>query len=104
MSYRHLQGVSLGHGNEGVRRMHNNLTRDRHDVLMARMAATLGADLDDAELRGDLPPELREEMLSACTGCAQPGACAHWLGEHAQEDEAPAYCRNRTILHALAAE
>ena len=84
--------------------MQSNLTRDRHETLMSRMAVTLGADLDDAELRGDLPPEMRDDMLSACTGCAEPGACAHWLAEHAESDEAPGYCRNRDILHALAAE
>lgn len=71
---------------------------------MTRMATALGADLDDAELRGDLPPELRDDMLSACTGCAQPGPCARWLDRTAEADTAPAFCRNRDILHALAAE
>lgn len=84
--------------------MQSNLTRDRHEALMTKMATTLGADLDDAELRGDLPPEMRDDMLSACTGCAAPGACAHWLDAHAQAEAAPGYCRNRQILHALAAE
>lgn len=84
--------------------MPSNLTRDRHEALMTRMAATLGADLHDAELRGDLPPEMRNDMLSACLGCAEPGACAHWLATHAEADEAPEYCRNRDTLHGLAAE
>lgn len=84
--------------------MQSNMTRQRHEALMTRMATTLGADLDDAELRGDLPPEMRDDMLSACTGCADPGACTHWLEEHAQAETAPEYCRNRDILRDLAAE
>jgi len=84
--------------------MQTNMTLDRHEALMTRMAGTLGADLDDAELRGDLPPEMRDEMLLACTGCAEPCACAQWLDQTAQADTAPGYCRNRDILHAIAAE
>jgi hypothetical protein len=84
--------------------MPSNTTLDRHEMLMTLMASTLGADLDDAELRGDLPPEMRNDMLLACTGCSEPGACAHWLQANHEADEAPGYCRNRSILHALAAE
>jgi hypothetical protein len=63
-----------------------------------------GADLDEAELRGHLTPEAREDMLSACTGCANPTACAHWLDRTATADEGPDYCRNTSILQRLAAE
>jgi hypothetical protein len=84
--------------------MQGKTTLDRHEALMARMARTLGADLDDAELRGDLPPELRDEMLLACTGCSDPGSCAHWLDRHHEADAAPGYCRNGDLLHRLAAE
>lgn len=71
---------------------------------MGRMAATLGADLEAAELRGDLPPELREEMVLACTGCSDPGACRRWLDAHEHADRAPGYCRNGELLRTLAAE
>jgi hypothetical protein len=84
--------------------MPSNTTRDRHEALMSRMARTLGADLADAELRGDLPPEMQHEMLSACMGCAEPGTCADWLARTAEAEAAPGYCRNRDILQALAAE
>ncbi len=84
--------------------MQGNKTRAHHAALMNRMAATLGADLDEAELRGALPPEGREAMLSACTGYANPTACAHWLDRTAKADTAPGYCRNTGILHRLAAE
>jgi hypothetical protein len=84
--------------------MQSNMTSDRHAALMAKMATILGTDLDDAELRGDLPPEMRDDMLSACAGCAEPGNCARWLARTAQAEAAPDYCRNRDILHSLAAE
>jgi hypothetical protein len=84
--------------------MQGKLTRDRHERLMTRMADTLGADLETAEAQGQLPPEMREDMLLACTGCADPTACRHWLETHDTADAAPGYCRNRDILHNLAAE
>ena len=84
--------------------MQGKLTRDHHEGLMTRMAETLGADLDAAELRGDLPPEMREDMLLACTGCSDPTACQHWLSTHDQAEAAPEYCRNSAILRNLAAE
>jgi hypothetical protein len=68
------------------------------------MAKTLGADLDAAELRGDLPPEMREDMLMACTGCSDPNGCQHWLDTHERAEAAPGYCRNGSILRSLAAE
>ena len=39
--------------------MQGDKTLKEHEKLMGRMAQTLGADLDEAELRGDLPPEER---------------------------------------------
>ena len=84
--------------------MQGNKTRAQHAALMGRMAETLGADLDLAELRGALPPEQREDMLLACTGCANPTACAHWLARTAKADTAPGYCRNTDILRRLVAE
>jgi hypothetical protein len=84
--------------------MQGKLTRDRHEGLMTGMAKTLGADLDAAELRGDLPPEMREDMLMACTGCSDPNGCQHWLDTHERAEAAPGYCRNGSILRSLAAE
>lgn len=90
--------------NTGKRQMQGDKTRARHAALMHQMAATLGADLDHAEMQGDLPPEMREEMLLACTGCSDPTGCAHWLSRTAKAADAPGYCRNGDILHRLAAE
>lgn len=84
--------------------MQGDKTRAQHGALMNRMAKTLGVDLDAAELRGELPPEQREEMLLACTGCADPTGCAQWLARTQSADAAPGYCRNDDVLRRLAAE
>ena len=88
---------------KGVQSMQGNKTRARHEVLMTRMAETLGVDLDAAEMRGDLPPEAREAMLLACTGCSDPAGCARHLAAHPKAEEAPDFCRNRDLLRGLAA-
>ena len=77
-------------------------TLNLHEDLMGRMARTLGADLDEAELRGELAPEVRTEMLLCCTGCSDPGGCKHWLDDHAEAVAAPDYCRNGAELADLA--
>ncbi|AHM04267.1 hypothetical protein roselon_01908 [Roseibacterium elongatum DSM 19469] len=82
--------------------MQGKKTLDRHEDLMNRMATSLGADLDEAELRGDLTPEGRTDMLMACTGCTDPAACKEWLLGNGSADEAPGYCRNRGSLRELA--
>ena len=82
--------------------MQGDTTLKMHEALMDRMARTLGADLDDAELRGDLPPEMRQEMLLSCTGCSDPNGCAHWLDTHESAGAAPGYCRNGPVLAELA--
>lgn len=79
-------------------------TLDRHEDLMSHMAAKVGVDLDEAELRGDLLPELRDDMVLSCTSCADPTSCAKWLEQAADGSAPPAYCRNRDILLDLAAE
>jgi hypothetical protein len=75
---------------------------DMHAGLVARMAKTLGADLEEAAQRGKLPEGLGSLVLS-CTGCREAGACAGWLGENADgADAAPGYCVNGERLRALA--
>jgi hypothetical protein len=82
--------------------MPGNKTLQTHEDLMDRMARTLGADLDAAELRGDLPPEMREGMLLSCTGCSDADGCQRWLDSHDQAEAAPGYCRNGARLAELA--
>ena len=78
--------------------MQGNKTKAVHAALMGRMARTLGVDLDEAELRGDLPPEMRDDMVLACTGCSDPAGCREWLVAHDVADAAPGYCRNADLL------
>lgn len=77
-------------------------TLKQHEVLMDQMAQRLGADLDEAELRGDLPPEERSDMVLSCTGCSDPEGCQKWLAQNASADSAPGYCRNADRLVGLA--
>jgi hypothetical protein len=75
---------------------------DMHAGLVARMAETLGADLEEAALRGKLPEGLGDIVLS-CMGCRQAGACEGWLAQNAGGAEAaPGYCVNGERLRALA--
>lgn len=81
--------------------MQGRKTLEDHEILVNRMAGTLGVDLDEAELRGDVTPEFRDEMTLSCTACSDVGGCDRWLGENAKADQTPSYCRNSEILAAL---
>ena len=76
---------------------------DKHADLVNRMADTLGVDLAEETLRGELPPQdLRATVLN-CMGCREAGACETWLAEHPEgADATPGYCRNKERLEALA--
>ena len=76
---------------------------DKHAELVNRMAETLGVDLAEEMLRGNLPPQdLRSTVLN-CMSCREAGACEAWLAEHPEgADAAPGYCRNKERLTALA--
>jgi hypothetical protein len=76
---------------------------DKHAELVNRMAETLGVDLAEEMLRGNLPPQdLRATVLN-CMGCREAGACENWLSDHPEgADATPGYCRNKERLEALA--
>lgn len=76
-------------------------TIEEHSRLMGRMADRLGVDLDEAELRGDLLPAERDNMVLSCTNCTSPEECRTWLDQHGASDDAPEYCRNGSELKAL---
>lgn len=79
-------------------------TLKRHAALVDRMATTLNVDLEEATLRGALPPETLVDAVLRCTGCANPDACDHWLEDHqgTVEHSPPSYCRNTELLKSLA--
>ena len=75
----------------------------RHAELVDRMATTLGVDLEEATMRGDLPMDEIADVVLRCTNCSDPDGCAHWLDDHAATgaDHAPGYCRNAVQLEGL---
>lgn len=75
------------------------MTRAIRDGLMARMATRAGADLEEAELRGKLPPEMRADMAQRCAGCSDPAGCARHLGTSGRD--VPGYCRNADRFRLL---
>jgi len=83
--------------------MQSSLTLKRHADLVDRMATAQGVDLEETMMAGHLTPGELGEAVLACTGCAAPGACAHWLDAHEPGEAAPSYCRNADLLAGLAA-
>ena len=77
-------------------------TLKRHADLMDRMATTLGLDLEEKALRGELPFDEIPDAVLRCTGCTGAGECEAWLKAHeAGSDETPAYCRNSALFKTL---
>jgi hypothetical protein len=76
---------------------------DMHAGLVTRMAGTLGVDLAEEAMRGELPPQDLRGLVMTCMGCREAGACGAWLEENAGgAAAAPGFCRNRERLQALA--
>jgi hypothetical protein len=64
--------------------------------LMDQMAQKLGADLQG------LSPEVYRTAVLRCANCGQADACKGWLDRHDNADSAPGYCRNKSLMEALA--
>jgi hypothetical protein len=73
----------------------------RHAHLVNEMAARVGADLPAALADGRLSAEGLRAAVMRCTGCANPGDCAHWLEATAEAEAAPGYCGNGELFAAL---
>jgi hypothetical protein len=82
--------------------MQRHETLRRHADLMDRMATTVGVDLEEAALRGNLSVDEIGDAVLACTGCAAPEACDVWMSENRQAAQPPGYCRNAGLLTRLA--
>jgi hypothetical protein len=75
---------------------------DRHADLVTRMADTVGADLGEAAIRGQIRPEEMRSAVIRCTACDSVEDCQHWLADHADGAEAaPGYCRNKSVLDRI---
>lgn len=84
--------------------MQSTSTLKRHADLVDRMANTMGVDLEEKMMAGQLRPGQLGDAVLACTGCANPEACGHWLA--AQEgvtEQGPDYCRNGDLFTLLKA-
>lgn len=83
--------------------MQNSLTLKRHADLVDRMATAQGVDLEHTMMAGHLTPGALGDAILACTGCAAPDACEHWLTAHEDGEATPDYCRNSALLRDLTA-
>jgi hypothetical protein len=82
--------------------MPSQTTFARHAALVDRMADTLGVDLEERTLRGDVSVDEIGDAVLACTGCESPGACGGWLDSHAEgAGQPPRYCRNADLFARL---
>lgn len=64
-----------------------------HIQLMARMARTVGADLDR------LSDSEWSDALDRCCDCPNPGSCEDWLEDNAAgADHPPRFCANRKMM------
>jgi len=88
--------------------MHGRKTLNRHAALMNRMAQTLGINLTEMMIRGQLGGEDWRAAVVRCADCAEPTECLHWLTERGEAgtgrgaaETAPEYCTNREMMARL---
>ncbi len=77
----------------------------KHAALVDHMAQTLGVDLEEQALRGNVSISEIDDAVLRCTGCTQPETCAHWLEtRQGVEASTPDYCRNAELFTSLQRE
>jgi Family of unknown function (DUF6455) len=82
--------------------MQNRSVLKRHAALVDKMAETLGVDLEEVTMRGDLEISEISDAVLSCTACANPEACRGWLGDHKEgAAQTPDYCRNSEMFQRL---
>jgi len=75
---------------------------DKHANLVNRMSDTLGVDLVEETLRGNMPPEQLRDTVQRCMGCSASKDCETWLQTNSSAKSAPDYCRNGALFDTLA--
>ena len=75
----------------------------RHADLVDRMATTLGVDLEETMMRGQMLPDDLSDMVLRCTGCDDPDGCARWQAAHRRSDRPFPGCRNAEVFTRLKA-
>lgn len=84
--------------------MTNSKTLKKHAVLVDRMAAALGIDLEEKAMQGQIDFDQISDAVLSCTGCSNPEDCTHWLdAQEGQADAPPDICRNAEVFARLKA-
>lgn len=82
--------------------MTNQMTLRRHADLVDRMATTLGLDLEEVMMAGQLQIDTLGDAVLACTGCSNPDGCSRWMAQQSHAAEAaPDMCRNADLFSTL---
>ncbi|WP_299848818.1 DUF6455 family protein [uncultured Roseovarius sp.] len=84
--------------------MTNPTNLRRHADLVDRMATTLGLDLEEITIAGQLQIDTLGEAVMACTGCTNADGCERWLEMQTKTaPAAPGMCRNSDLFERLKA-
>lgn len=84
--------------------MASRTTLRRHAALVDRMANTVGIDLEEKAMTGQIDFDGISDAVLNCVGCTAPDACEHWLAQNADgTDNTPALCRNSELFATLKA-
>ena len=82
--------------------MNSKDTRKKHADLVDRMAETLGVDLEEKILEGQLEIATLGDVVLSCTKCSDPSGCEKWLSQQTETaPEAPPICRNAEVFEWL---
>jgi hypothetical protein len=84
--------------------MTSTTTLKKHAALVDRMATTLGIDLEEKAMQGQIDFDQISDAVMACSGCSNPEDCTHWLdAQEGQANAAPDICRNAELFARLKA-
>ncbi len=82
--------------------MTNQVTLRRHADLIDRMATTLGLDLEEVMLAGQLRIDTLGDAVLACTGCSNADGCDRWMEmQTGAVQTPPEICRNADLFASL---
>ncbi len=82
--------------------MTNQKTLRRHADLVDRMATTLGLDLQELAMAGQIRFDTISDAVLRCTGCSNAEGCEHWLSmQNGVAPETPDMCRNADLFQML---
>ena len=96
--------IGTGKPNREVFTVINQMTLRRHADLVDRMATTLGLDLEELTMAGQLRFGTISDAVLNCTGCANTAGCERWLAmQDCTASETPDMCRNADLFRMLKA-